>query len=264
RRALRRELTLLLQGERARLLADLESDPLLEEFAHLPVSVVRPLPQFFGQVGTMTHGIVSALGRTLRSGTSPFSIPEMIQTDAPINPGNSGGPLLDRQGRVIGINTMILSRSGASAGIGFAVPINIAKRVVPVLIEKGEYHYAWLGISGQTLQPEAADVMHLPEGTHGALVVKVAHDSPADKAGLRGSDKTLTVEGIEYPIGGDIITAIDGHPVDDMDDLIIYLIENTRPGDQVTLTILRDGKEMKVKVTLAERPRPEQLQEGQK
>ena len=123
----------------------------------------------FGQEFTMTSGIISALGRTIRGGTSPFSIPEVIQTDAPINPGNSGGPLLDRQGRVIGINTQILSRSGSSSGIGFAVPINTAKQVVPTLITEGSFEYAWLGISGTTLNHDLVRLMELPEGTRDLL-----------------------------------------------------------------------------------------------
>ncbi|MCS6845437.1 MAG: trypsin-like peptidase domain-containing protein, partial [Caldilineales bacterium] len=208
----------------------------------------------FGLENTMTVGIISALGRTIPSGTSQYSIPEVIQTDAAINPGNSGGPLLDREGRVIGINTQIVSRSGSNAGIGFAVPVNIAKRVVPELIEKGAYEYAWLGISGQTLSPEAAQFMRLPEGTRGALVVQVAKGSPAEQAGLRPSTDRLMRRGVEYPLGGDVITAINGQPVTGMDDLIAYLTEQARPGDRVKLTVLREGKELTVEVTLGKRP----------
>lgn len=219
----------------------------------------------FGQEFTMTSGIISALGRTIRSGTSPFSIPEVIQTDAAINPGNSGGPLLDRQGRVVGINTMIISRSGASAGIGFAVPINIARKVVPVLIEEGRYAYPWLGITGTTLTPAVAEFMKLPEGTRGALVVDVTKDSPADRAGLRGSDKILKVEGEEYQLGGDVIVSINGQPVKEMDDLITYLVENARPDDTVILEVIHaDGRQEEVKVTLGERPRPGDIVEGGK
>ena len=123
----------------------------------------------FGQEFTMTSGIISALGRTIRSGGSPFSIPEVIQSDAAINPGNSGGPLLDRHGKVIGVNTQIISRSGASSGVGFSVPINTAKRVVPALIEEGRYEYSWLGISGSTLRADLAELMDLPRDTSGAL-----------------------------------------------------------------------------------------------
>jgi len=209
----------------------------------------------FGQVGTMTRGIISALGRTFRPGGSPFAIPEMIQTDAAINPGNSGGPLLNSKGEVIGINTLILSRSGSSAGVGFAVPINIAKRVVPVLIEKGTYRYAWLGISGMDLRPALAEIMNLPAGTRGALVIEVTQGGPADKAGLQGSSKTAEINGHEVKVGGDVIIAIDETPVRGMDDLILYLVEEARPGQEVELTILRGGEEQKVTVELGERPR---------
>jgi S1-C subfamily serine protease len=208
----------------------------------------------FGQAGTMTQGIVSALGRTFRPESSPFAIPEMIQTDAAINPGNSGGPLLDSQGRVVGINTLILSRSGSSSGVGFAVPINMAKRVVPTLMEEGEYHYAWLGITGTDLTPTIVESMGLPAGTQGALVVEVGEDGPADKAGLRGSIETVEIKGRPLEVGGDIILAIDGTPVQDMDDVIFYLVEKTRPGQEVELSIWRDGQEQKLAVELGERP----------
>lgn len=226
-----------------------DSDAL--QVGQLAVAIGNP----FGQEFTMTSGIISAVGRTIRSGNSPFSIPEVIQTDAPINPGNSGGPLLNRRGEVIGINTMILSRSGANAGIGFAVPINIAKQVVPTLIKGEKYEYAWLGITGATLSPEVADFMKVPAGTKGALVVDVVKDGPADKAGLKGSDKTLKVAGEEFQLGGDVIIGINNRPVEDMDDLITYLIEETRPGDEVTLEVIRpNGEHETVKVTLEARP----------
>ena len=209
----------------------------------------------FGQAGTMTQGIISALGRTFSPGQSPFAIPEMIQTDAAINPGNSGGPLLDSQGRVIGVNTLILSRSGSSSGIGFAVPINIVKQVVPVLIEKGKYTYSWLGITGMNLIPAVRKEMGLPSDLQGALILDVAEGGPADKAGLRGGTREVKVEGRELPVGGDIITAIDNQPVRGMDDVIVYLVRHTRPGQEVQLTILREGKELTIRVKLGERPR---------
>jgi len=208
----------------------------------------------FGQAGTMTRGIISALGRTFTPGGSPFSIPEMIQTDAAINPGNSGGPLLDSEGRVIGINSLILSRSGSSSGVGFAVPIDMAKRVVPVLIEEGEYHYAWLSVTGTDLTPDIVEAMDLPADTRGALVIEVGEGGPADEAGLRGSTETVEIKGRPLEIGGDIILAIDGTPVQDMDDVIVYLVKNTRPGQEVDLSILRSGQEQKLTVELGERP----------
>lgn len=217
----------------------------------------------FGQEFTMTSGIVSAVGRTIRSGNALFSIPEAIQTDASINPGNSGGPLLDREGAVIGINSQILSRTGSNSGIGFAVPINTAKQVVPTLIKGEDYEYAWLGISGGTLTPEAAEFMKLPEDTEGALVIDVTRDGPADKAGLVGSDKTLTVAGQEYQLGGDVITAINGQSIKSMDDLISYLIQETRPGDTVELQVIRaNGQSETVSVTLEVRPSAEDLVES--
>jgi 2-alkenal reductase len=216
----------------------------------------------YGLENTMTYGILSALGRTISSGTSAFSIPEVIQTDAPINPGNSGGPLLDREGRVIGINTQIVSGTGSNAGIGFAVPINIAKRVAPALIEKGSYDYAWLGISGQTLSPEVASVMDLPEDTKGALVMEVIKDGPADQAGLRGSDDKLTRAGVEYPLGGDVIISLDGQPVTGMDDLISYLAGSLQPGDTVQLEVIRsDGASATIEVTLGTRPSSQELEQ---
>jgi len=208
----------------------------------------------FGQAGSMTQGIISALGRTFRPGQSLFAIPGMIQTDAAINPGNSGGPLLDSQGRVIGVNTLILSRTGASAGIGFAVPINMVKQVVPILIEKGKYTYPWLGITGMDLIPALREELDLPPDLRGALIIEVAEGGPADKAGLRASSRRIEVEGREFRVGGDIITAIDGQPIKGMDDLLAYLVRYTRPGREVELTILRDGQERTLRVTLGERP----------
>ena len=209
----------------------------------------------FGQSFTMTSGIVSAVGRTIRSGSSQFTIPEVIQTDAPINPGNSGGPLLDRLGRVVGINTQIISRSGSSAGIGLAVPINIAKKVVPALIKDGKYEYSWLGISGGPVGADVAELMDLPKGTRGALVFSVGRDSPADDGGLTGSDRTEVVNGIQYALGGDTITGINGSVIRDMTDLIVYLTNNTRPGDEVMLEVIHgDGSLEQLPVVLGTRP----------
>jgi S1-C subfamily serine protease len=194
--------------------------------------------------------------RTISSGNSTFSIPEVIQTDAAINPGNSGGPLLNRRGEVVGINTMILSGSGSSDGVGFAIPINIAKQILPALIAGEAYEYAWLGISGGSLTEEVVQAMNLPAGTQGALILGVVQNSPAAHAGLRRSQEVLTLAGQQYPYGGDIITAIQGEPIAGMDDLITYLVENTRPGDQVTLGLVRSGGERQdVSVTLGARPK---------
>ena len=208
----------------------------------------------FGQEFTMTTGIVSAVGRSIRSGASQFSVPEVIQTDAAINPGNSGGPLFDRTGEVIGINTQILSRSGSNAGVGFAVPVNIVQRVVPALIDDGEYQHSWLGIRGQDVHPEILELMGLPSGIKGTHVLTVADDSPAHRGGLRGADEAVTAHGNEIKIGGDIIVEIDGQEVDGIAELIAYLSNYTRPDDTVTLGVIRDGAELDLDITLASRP----------
>ncbi len=227
-----------------------DSDSLV--VGQLVVAIGNP----FGETWTMTHGIISALGRTEKSGATPFSIPKMIQTDAPINPGNSGGPLLDMGGRVIGVNTMILSPVRGSSGVGFAIPINLVRRVAPVLIAKGKYEYAWLGISGTDLTLDTALAMDLPEETHGALVLEVVPGSPADKAGLRGSHKA-ELYGKPMYVGGDVIVAVDGHKIESMSELVTYLALKTRPGQTIKLTVIRNGKRIEVPVTLA--PRPEKL-----
>jgi len=207
----------------------------------------------FGQNWTMTRGIVSAIERTIR-GQTQFSIPEVIQTDAAINPGNSGGPLLDSSGRVIAMNTMIASDSGVSAGVGFSVPIDLVKQVVPDLIEFGYHDYAWLGVSGRSVIIQDVEEMDLPV-RQGAIVIEVIEDSPADRAGLRGSDRTIRIEGQDIPTGGDVITAINGVPIRTMDDLITYLVQEVRPDETISVTVIRDGEEIDIPVTLAARPR---------
>jgi 2-alkenal reductase len=214
----------------------------------------------FGQEFTMTTGVVSAVGRIIRSGNLAFSIPKAIQTDAPINPGNSGGPLLDRTGAVIGVNTQIMTNSGANDGVGFAVPVNTAKQVIPTLIKGDSYEYAWLGISGATLTPEIAEAMNLPATTQGALIIEVTPDGPAEQAGLQASDQTATFNGQEQRVGGDVITAINGQPVKTMDDLIGYLVESTRPGDTAKLEVIQaNGQTETVEVVLGTRPSFEEL-----
>ncbi|MBM3945456.1 MAG: trypsin-like serine protease [SAR202 cluster bacterium] len=207
----------------------------------------------FGQEFTMTTGIVSALDRSVASGTSSFSIPGVIQTDASINPGNSGGPLLDRLGKVVGINTMILSNSGSNAGVGFAVPINTAKRVVPQLIETGSVQYSYLGISAGTLTQSVAEAMELPGDTRGVLVALVVRGGPADGV-LRGATRTATVNGASVDIGGDVITAVNGMALRSMDQLLSYLQANTAPGDVIELAVLRGGEPLTLSVTLGTRP----------
>ena len=213
----------------------------------------------FGLENTMTVGIVSALGRTLpasetnANGTS-FSIPDIIQTDASINPGNSGGPLVDDQGALIGVNTAIESSSNSNSGVGFSIPATIVSRVVPELMANGKYEHPYLGISGTSLTPDIAKAMKLDATQRGTLVEEVTPNSPSDKAGLRGSDRQVTIDGENINIGGDVITAIDGTQVKSIDDVIAYLADHTDIGQKVTLTILRGGTEKSVDVTLEARP----------
>jgi S1-C subfamily serine protease len=205
----------------------------------------------FGFEQTMTTGIISAVGRVVRQ-ESGFSLPQLIQTDAAINPGNSGGPLLDSQGRVIGVTTLIFSSSGSSAGVGFAVPVNTVKRVVPQLIASGRYADPWLGITGLSVTPEMAEALGL-DVNRGVLVRDAVGNGPADKAGLRSSERQIEFEGALLTTGGDIIVALNGDAVQDMDELITSL-SGAAVGQTVTLTVLRDGEELRIELTLEERP----------
>jgi len=207
----------------------------------------------FGLERTVTTGVISSLGRTLSRTDSNFAIAEVIQTDAAINPGNSGGPLLDSAGKVIGVNTAIASDSGVNSGVGFAVPVDIVKRVVPELIANGRYQHAWIGISGRSLSPEIVEAAGLTVNT-GVLIFEVEPGSPAEKAGLRGGDRQLQISGIAILTGGDIVIAIDGMKVTGLDDVVNYLASNTSVGDVVTLAVMRDGEELQIGVTLEERP----------
>jgi serine protease Do len=213
----------------------------------------------FGLANTMTVGIISAIGRSLPAssplnGAPGFSNPDVIQTDAAINPGNSGGALVDENGQLIGVPYQIESPVRANSGVGFAIPSNTVKRVIPVLIDNGTYTYSWLGISGSGLVPQIAEAMKLDSGQRGVLVGEVTAGGPADNAGLLGSQQSTTIDGIEIKVGGDVITAIEGQTVKGMDDLISYLSSNTRPEQVITLTILRNGKTSDIKVTLGTRP----------
>ena len=216
----------------------------------LAVAIGDPFSRGF----SMTSGIISAVGRTINPTDSNFSVPRVIQHDAATNPGNSGGPLLNRYGEVIGINTQIISETGAFSGIGLAVPINLARLVAPALIEDGRYEYPYIGIRGTTLGPDIASAMGLPDDTRGALVLAVSADSAAQRAGLQPANQTTVVDGLELPIGGDIIVAINGEPIKGMDDVIAYVIEHTRPGDTVEFTVIRDGNEVMVSITMGGRP----------
>ncbi|MCB9418556.1 MAG: trypsin-like peptidase domain-containing protein [Ardenticatenaceae bacterium] len=202
----------------------------------------------FDETGSMSVGIVSGLGRTLLSQRvtedgGRYSLPQVIQTDAAINPGNSGGPLLNMQGEVIGVNSAILTETGVNSGVGYTIPVNAVKRVVPALINNGHYVYPYIGIRMLTLDITLQEELGLSQ-TSGAYVTDVSPDTPADEAGLIG---------VEGP-GGDLITAINGQPVTTSDDLISYLVFETVVGQKVNLTVVRDGQEIILPLTLGERP----------
>jgi S1-C subfamily serine protease len=207
----------------------------------------------FGLERTMTTGVISSLGRTLSRDDSNFQLAEVIQTDAAINPGNSGGPLLNSQGKVIGVNTAISSTDGTNSGVSFAIPVDILKRVVPELIAHGGYQHAWLGITGRTISAEIVEAANLPVET-GVLVFEVDPAGPAAKAGLRGGSQQVMVSNVPMLIGGDIVIAIDQVAVKGFDEMVNYLASYTSAGDQVTLTVVRDGNEILIDVTLEERP----------
>jgi S1-C subfamily serine protease len=207
----------------------------------------------------MTAGIVSALGRTLPAGEGDgngpiYTIPDIIQTDAPINPGNSGGVLVDERGEVIGVTAAIESPVGTNAGIGFVIPSALVQKVIPALISQGHYDHPYLGITGTTLTPDLAKAMNLKTDQRGALIEDVTPAGPADQAGLRGSDRQVTIDGQDVRVGGDVITAIDGKPVKSMDDLITYLTNETEVGQKVSLSFLRSGEASTAEIVLEARP----------
>ena len=206
----------------------------------------------FGLSGSMTSGIVSQLGRLLPSG-SGYSIPDVIQTDAAINPGNSGGPLLNMRSEIVGINTAIQSATGEFTGVGFAIPSQTIAKIVPTLIEKGQYKHPWIGISGRDIDPDLAKVLGLKDAV-GFLIVTVVENSPASKAGLIGSEKTIEVQGVNYPMGGDIILSVDGIEVRKISDILIHLQRAKSVGDEMVLEILRDNRTTNVTIVLQERP----------
>ena len=207
----------------------------------------------FGLSGSMTSGIVSQIGRLLPQ-ESGYSIPDVIQTDAAINPGNSGGPLINMKGEVVGINTAIQSATGEFSGIGFAVPSNTVKKVVPILIEKGEFSHPWMGISGTDVDPELAEVRGL-NSSKGFLVVSVIEGSPAEQAGLLGVTETKEVKGREFAMDGDIITSIDGKTVRKISDILVHLQREKSIGDEMILSVNRGGEMLELTMILEERPR---------
>jgi 2-alkenal reductase len=208
----------------------------------------------FGEAGSMSIGIVSGLGRTLTSerqieGGGRYSLPQVIQTDAAINPGNSGGPLLNLNGEVIGVNSAIRTETGTNTGVGFSIPVNAVRRIAPHLIERGKYVYPYIGIRMQTLDINTAEELDIPAAL-GAYVLDVTPQTPAEEAGLIESG----FNNFGPLPGGDLIVAINGEQVKSSDDLISYLVFETEAGQTVDLTVIREGKEISVPLTLGERP----------
>jgi 2-alkenal reductase len=207
----------------------------------------------FGNQSSLTVGVVSATRRSIESLTSRYTVADAIQTDAPINKGNSGGPLFDAAGRVIGINAQIRSASGASEGVGFAIPINSARRALQQLVATGTVAYAYIGITTQDVTPGLARRFSLP-ASHGALVARVEKGSPAAKAGIRGGSKSRSYAGLDVSLGGDLIVRIGVTKVRSAEDVSRLVTEKLLPGQRVAVVFLRDGQRSTVDVTLAERP----------
>jgi 2-alkenal reductase len=246
---------------------DVDGDLAVIKVDSLPPGV-RPLPlaasgdiavgQFvvaignpFGEQGSMSLGIVSGLGRSLSSqraqGGSSYTLPAVIQTDAPINPGNSGGPLLNLDGQVVGVNAAIASTTGTNSGVGFSIPVAALQRIVPSLIEQGRHVYSYLGVGFDDELSLADQALYGLPQTQGAYIVNVTPGSPADDAGLRAANQSSGR-------GGDLIVAIDNQAIQDFQDLNQYLVFNTSPGQTVQLNVLRDGSALTIPLVLGERP----------
>jgi 2-alkenal reductase len=206
----------------------------------------------FGEQGSMSLGIISGLGRTLESqrpledSIGHFSLPRVVQTDAPINPGNSGGPLLNLEGQVVGVNSAIRTTTGTNSGVGFSIPVNAVRRIIPRLIEEGRYIYSYMGVQIQSLNLILQEQLELPRPS-GAYVTSITPASPAEDAGL------IPAQGSNGR-GGDLIVAIDGQTIQDTDELIAYLVFNTEVGQTVELTVIRDGETITLPLTLGPRP----------
>jgi S1-C subfamily serine protease len=208
----------------------------------------------FGLSGSLSNGIISGVGRQIPAEEEEgFTIPDIIQTDAPINPGNSGGPLLNMRGEVIGINSAIYSTTGQFAGVGFAIPSNTIAQVMPSLITTGSYQHPWLGVAGRDMTPGIADRLGLDE-PRGFLVMDVVAGSPAEKAGIQRGNEDTVIDGIPIKLGGDVIIAVDNNTVRKIDDILAYVEMKKSVGDDLKLTILREGQTMEVIATLAARP----------
>lgn len=232
---------------------ELDPVPLGDSSAVVVGEPVAAIGSPFGQQSSLAVGVVSATERSVSSLTSAYSIPDAIQIDAPINRGNSGGPLFNARGEVIGINAQIRSESGNAEGVGFAIPINAARRSMEQLVATGGVQYAWVGVSTQTVTPSIGRELGL-DTLEGAIVQEVVAGSPAEKAKLRAGTDAKRIEGIDVRAGGDIIVAIDGVRVQTSEDLVRIVAGTLEPGDTTTFTILRDGKRLDVRVTLGERP----------
>jgi len=210
----------------------------------------------FGLSGSMTAGIISGLGRIIPSDPSSgsqYSIPNIIQIDAPINPGNSGGPLLNMKGEVIGVNSAIFSTTGEFSGIGLAIPSNALNKVVPSLITKRSFNHPWLGLSGTNITPEIANVIGL-KVPRGFLVVDVISGSPAEKAGIHGGEQLTSINGSQIPLGGDVIEKIDNKTIRKIDDVLVYLETEKSIGDNVKISVFREGQIQKINLILVARP----------
>ncbi|HEY7078554.1 MAG TPA: trypsin-like peptidase domain-containing protein [Nitrososphaeraceae archaeon] len=210
----------------------------------------------FGLSGSLTEGVISGLGRLLPSkanSSSHYSIPDVIQTDAPINPGNSGGPLLNMDGEVIGMTSAIFSNTGEFSGVGLAISSDTMKKVIPLLIVNGTYAHPWLGISGANMTPELATALGLKD-PRGFLVIDVIPGSPAANAGIRGGDQIVSINGQQIPLGGDVILRIGDTPVRKIDDVLAYLERYKTIGETTNLVVLRGGQETNVIVKLTARP----------
>ncbi|MFL5971759.1 MAG: S1C family serine protease [Gaiellaceae bacterium] len=221
---------------------------------------VAALGSPFGNESSLSVGVVSATGRSINSLTSGYNVGDAIQTDAPITHGNSGGPLFDARGRVLGINAQIRSDSGQSEGVGFAIPINAAKRSFRQLVRNGRVAYAYVGVNAEDLTPTIAKRFGYPV-QRGAVIATVVPESPGEDAGLRGGSERRLLNGFPVRLGGDVVVKIDDRDVRSADELVRVVSERLAPGQLVRFTVLRDGRRMVVPVRLGERPRRPRLQE---
>jgi S1-C subfamily serine protease len=230
---------------------DLDPVPLSDRSSFAVGEPVAAIGSPFGEDQSLSVGVISATDRTVE-GLTNFGIDNAIQTDASINPGNSGGPLLDAEGQVIGINEQIASSSGSNSGVGFAIPVTSVRYSLDQLKDDGEVEYAYLGVTSESLYPQLAEHLEI-DSQSGALITEVVNGSPADDAGLKGSTDQTTFQLQQVKTGGDVVIAVDDKPVHQNNDLS-ELVATHKPGDEVTLTVIRDGERGEVEVTLGSRP----------